>query len=180
MNKMALKYCFICLVLFGFVITANGGMYFWTDKNGVKHFSNRMPPPEYLQDATQLGEIKYSDDYYKKREAELGLKSQEMNEERRQEKNEEMERKKREENEKATGAELKRRKTVLNSLSDKDDKTQIIKKLGNPSFSSPVHSFKYGPYVSVTEEWLYNNYLGDNRVLVIVIRRNKFQKYYFK
>ncbi len=114
MNKMGLKYCFICLVLFGFVITAYGGMYSWTDKN------------------------------------------------------------------KATGAELKRRETVLNSLSDKDDKTQIIKKLGNPSFSSPVHSFKYGPYVSVTEEWLYNNYLGDNRVLVIVIRRNRFKKYYFK
>ena len=86
MNKMALKYCFICLVLFGFVITANGEMYIWTDENGVKHFSNTMPPPEYLQDATQSGEIKYSDDYYQKREAEQRLKSQEMNEERRQEK----------------------------------------------------------------------------------------------
>ena len=56
MNKMALKYCFICLVLFGFVITANGEMYFWTDKNGVKHFSNIMPSPEYLQDAIKSGE----------------------------------------------------------------------------------------------------------------------------
>jgi hypothetical protein len=55
-----------------------------------------------------------------------------------------------------------------------------IKIIGNPSFLSPVHSFQYGPYTSVTEEWLYNNYLGDNRVLVIVVRRNKFQKYYFK
>jgi len=56
MNKMVLKYCFICLVFFGFVITANGEMYHWTNKNGVKHFSNTMPPPEYLQDATQSEE----------------------------------------------------------------------------------------------------------------------------
>lgn len=58
MNKMVLKYCFICLVLFGFVLTANGEMYFWTDKNGVKHFSNTVVPPEYLQDATKSGESK--------------------------------------------------------------------------------------------------------------------------
>ncbi|MBU4288344.1 MAG: DUF4124 domain-containing protein [Proteobacteria bacterium] len=48
MNKMVLKYCFICLVLFGFVLTANGEMYklyYWTDKNGVKHCSDRPPPP---------------------------------------------------------------------------------------------------------------------------------------
>lgn len=82
MNKMALKYCFICLVLFGFVIRANSGMYSWTDKNGVKHFSNKIPPPEYHQDATQSVEIQHNDDYYKKREAEQRLKSQEMNEER--------------------------------------------------------------------------------------------------
>jgi hypothetical protein len=118
MNKMALKYCFICLVLFGFVITANGGMYSWTDKNGVKHFSNSGVPPEYSQNATQSGEIKHSDDYYQKRKSEQGLKSQEINEERRQEKNEEMERKKREENKKASAleAKIRQKEAELNSM----------------------------------------------------------------
>lgn len=62
MNKMVLKYCFICLVFFGFVITANGEVYKCTDKNGVIHFSDRPPPPEYLQGATQSGGVQNKED----------------------------------------------------------------------------------------------------------------------
>ncbi|MBW2648046.1 MAG: hypothetical protein JRE23_18150 [Deltaproteobacteria bacterium] len=34
-------------------------MYFCNDKNGVKHFSNTMPSPEYLHGATESGGVQY-------------------------------------------------------------------------------------------------------------------------
>ena len=62
MNKMVLKYCFICLVLFGFVLIANGEVYHWTDKNGVIHISEKPPPHEYLNGATKSWEVQNKED----------------------------------------------------------------------------------------------------------------------
>jgi len=48
------------LICFAWTICSEAQLYKWTDENGVKHFSNVPPPDEYIEQANESGEIKYS------------------------------------------------------------------------------------------------------------------------
>lgn len=60
MRKISALTILSMLICFAWTICSEAQLYKWTDGNGVKHFSNVPPPDEYIEQANESGEIKYS------------------------------------------------------------------------------------------------------------------------
>jgi Domain of unknown function (DUF4124) len=56
--RKQLFWLILLLGVFLFCISANAGIYSWTDGNGVRHFSN-APPAEAVSDVSENREVEY-------------------------------------------------------------------------------------------------------------------------